>query len=158
MSASCLPHGWEISFCGKETQLIKSKSMSTGWCAISSQLLKKKMNYTVLILNNIRSCKLLEIWGLLRKEKEDRERGLLTLGAFTIVKNVLMLKWKTTEMILYFNLSNWLLKKLGIGNEGSIEGNTNQESASWVNKPFLEYLKPHGKTSFQTDIRMKILT
>lgn len=69
-----------------------------------------------------------------------------------------MLKWKTTEMILYFNLSNWLLKKLGIGNEGSIEGNTNQESASWVNKPFLEYLKPHGKTSFQTDIRMKILT
>ena len=66
-----------------------------------------------------------------------------------------MLKWKTTEMILYFNLSNWLLKKLGIGNEGSIEGNTNQESASWVNKPFLEYLKPHGKTSFQTDIWMK---
>lgn len=61
-----------------------------------------------------------------------------------------MLKWKTTEMILYFNLSNQLLKKLGIENEGSIEENTNQESASWVNKPFLEDLKPYGKTSFQT--------
>lgn len=72
------------------------------------------------------------------------------LGAFTILKNVLMLKWKTTEMILYFNLSNWLLKKLGIGHEGLIEENTNQESASWVNKPFLEDSKPYGKTSFQT--------
>lgn len=88
-------------------------------------------------------------------KRKKTERGLLMLGAFTIIKDVLMIKWKTTEMILYFNLSNWLLKKLGIGNEGSIGGNTNQESASWVNKPFLEDSKPHGKTSLQTDIRMK---
>lgn len=54
-------------------------------------------------------------------KRKKTEKGLFMLGALTIIKDVLMIKWKTTEMILYFNLSNWLLKKLGIGNEGLIE-------------------------------------
>lgn len=73
------------------------------------------------------------------RRQGDRERATY---CFQGLRNALMLKWKTMETILPFNWSKWILKKLCLWNEGLIEGNTNQESAYWVNKPFYKTWNP----------------